>query len=128
MTAPTLNARYQRQQWLDDFTLPDGKPVAFDAGPALLATEAAEFRRLDAEIRKPSGRRDLGALARSAGLVEAEVDLFEVAIDRAEYLAWLPRAGIGADRAPAISEAELSAVRATHGVEAAGDAPALPTP
>jgi hypothetical protein len=53
-----------------------------------------ELARVDAEIRKASGRRDLGALAALAGLAGDWDGLSEVSVDREGYLAWLALAGL----------------------------------
>jgi hypothetical protein len=118
MQVPVLEVVFQRQVWISDFVVPDGGPEVFDAGPIMLALDAEEFLRLDGEIRKGSGRRELSHLAACvAGLLECHDGPSEVSVDRVGYLAWLDAVGLGADRAASAGEADLARVRAVYGLK-----------
>lgn len=68
MSAPSLMAIFQPQEWINDNAVDSGPDIEFDAGTALLAMSADQLRRVYQESRKLYGR-DLDLVAEKAGLV-----------------------------------------------------------
>lgn len=114
---PELNALFLRQQGIDDRAIPSDPAVAFDAGPALLAMNATDFRRFDQEVRRESGR-DLDMLGVVASMIGDHKGPYEVQVEKEEYLAWLEAVGFDPSDVVQVKDSTLEGLRARYGVEA----------
>lgn len=114
---PALSAQFQPQQWINDHAMDSDPTVAFDAGPALLAMSAGDFRNFDIEIRKDSGR-DLDMAAYVAGLTKGHSGPFRVDVDRTDYLAWLEAIGFDPNDVISVDDSVMEKMRAEYGVQA----------
>lgn len=114
-----LNALFQPQTWVHDDAVDSGPAVEFDAGAALLSLDAASFRRVCQEIRKPYGR-DLDALAEAAGLVGDDADQhdgpFSVSVESYDLADFLFELGV--TDLDAVSDEDLARMRTEY--DAAG--------
>lgn len=114
---PALAAHYQPQQWIFDTAMDSEPSRAFDAAAVLLSLKADQFRKVDSEMRKDSGR-DLDLIAEAAGpaVTRGHTGPFEVRIHREDYLEWLEKMGFDPHDVAAVSDAVMDKMREDYGI------------
>jgi hypothetical protein len=112
MSAPSLDARFQPQQWIRDNAEDSGPGETFDAAEAVLSLSAEQVRYIDAQVSRPSGR-DLDEIAYAAGLVgkDAHDGPFVVSIDEDDWKAFLEECGLS--DVASLTDARISDAKAS---------------